>query len=77
MIVDVGTGFYVQKSREDARVFYEGKVEALEGSLKELEKVIQGKGGSLGVIEDAIRQKVMQQQQQQQQAGQKEVAASG
>lgn len=64
VIVDVGTGFYVEKNKSEAKEFYDDKVKKLEASLIDLEKVIQGKGQSLGVIEDAIRQKVMQQQQQ-------------
>lgn len=62
VIVDVGTGFYVEKSTKDAGDFYERKVKDLEGKLGSLEKVIQGKGQSLGVVEDEIRTKVVAQQ---------------
>ena len=61
VIVDVGTGFYVEKSVKDAAAFYESKVKDLEGKLGGLEKVIQSKGQSLGVVEDEIRQKVVAQ----------------
>ncbi|KAI9713810.1 MAG: subunit of tubulin prefoldin [Bogoriella megaspora] len=62
VVVDVGTGFYVEKSPEDATSFYEGKVEELESSLKDLEKVVQGKGRSVAMVEDVIRGKVLSEQ---------------
>ncbi|KAH8665845.1 Prefoldin [Tricladium varicosporioides] len=59
VIVDVGTGFYVEKSTKDATKFYEGKVEELGGNLKALEKIIQEKTDGLRLIEDVLRQKVL------------------
>ncbi|KAH6678524.1 Prefoldin [Halenospora varia] len=59
VIVDVGTGFYVEKSTKDATKFYEGKVEELGGNLKVLEKIIQEKTDGLRLIEDVLRQKVL------------------
>ena len=59
VLVDVGTGFYVEKSPEDANAFYNGKIEELEGSLKDLEKVVQSKGRSVAMVEDVIRHKVL------------------
>jgi len=52
VLVDVGTGFYVEKGRDEAKVFYEGKVEELGGSLGELEKIVGGKGENLRVVEE-------------------------
>ena len=52
VLVDVGTGFYVEKSREDAGGFYERKIGELGRNLKELENVVQGKGRSLGLVEE-------------------------
>ncbi|RDL42027.1 Prefoldin [Venustampulla echinocandica] len=52
VIVDVGTGFYVEKSTKDANKFYEGKVEELGGNLKALEKILQEKTDGLRLIED-------------------------
>ncbi|KAL9623111.1 MAG: hypothetical protein Q9160_002625 [Pyrenula sp. 1 TL-2023] len=60
VIVDVGTGFYVEKTTEDATKFYNGKVSELGKNLEELEKVVTGKSESLRVIEDALRQKVIE-----------------
>ncbi|PMD22932.1 Prefoldin alpha subunit [Hyaloscypha hepaticicola] len=59
VIVDVGTGFYVEKSTKDATKFYEAKVEELGASLKDLEAIVQGKSNNLRVVEDVLRQKVL------------------
>jgi len=59
VIVDVGTGFYVEKSTKDATKFYENKVEELGANLKDLESIVQGKSNNLRVIEDVLRQKVI------------------
>ncbi|TVY84382.1 putative prefoldin subunit [Lachnellula suecica] len=78
VIVDVGTGFYVEKVRgilkegpwgfvmlmslqstKDATKFYETKVEDLSGNLKALEKILQEKTDGLNMIENVLRQKVM------------------
>lgn len=68
VIVDVGTGFYVEKVRnvqlrqspiliwtqstKDATKFYEAKVEELGSNLKDLEAIVQGKSNNLRVVED-------------------------
>jgi len=65
VIVDVGTGFFVEKSKDEARVFYDGKVAELGKSLKELEAIVQGKSETLRAIEDALRVKILQGQGQQ------------
>ncbi|RDW66186.1 hypothetical protein BP6252_09821 [Coleophoma cylindrospora] len=59
VIVDVGTGFYVEKSTKDATKFYEAKVEELANNLKDLEAIVQGKSNNLRVVEDVLRQKVL------------------
>jgi prefoldin alpha subunit len=72
VIVDVGTGFYVEKvgefylfaecetdswqSTKDATKFYEAKVEELGASLKDLEAIVQGKSNNLRVVEDGKSQ---------------------
>ena len=52
VIVDVGTGFYVEKKTRDAVVFYEGKVEELGRNLRDLEKIVQGKSQNLRMVEE-------------------------
>ena len=64
VLVDVGTGFYVEKEVKEARKFYEGKVAELGVNLGEIEKVVGGKEGNLRVVEEVLRGKVMAEQAQ-------------
>ncbi|PGH34767.1 prefoldin, alpha subunit [[Emmonsia] crescens] len=59
VIVDVGTGFYVEKTTSKAIAFYTAKVDELGANLRELEKVVQAKSQNLRVIEDVLRQKLL------------------
>jgi prefoldin alpha subunit len=52
VLVDVGTGFFVRKSRAEASKFYESRVAELDGSLRDLEGVLGSKSESLRVVED-------------------------
>lgn len=52
VLVDIGTGFFVEKTPEDGIQFYTGKVEELTKNLLEIEKVVGGKNENLRVIED-------------------------
>ena len=63
MLVDVGTGFFVEKTTADAKKYYEGKVNELEGSLAGIEKAVGSKSESLRAVEDVLRRKVMEEQQ--------------
>ena len=64
VIVDVGTGYFVEKSRPDAKIFYEAKVKELGENLGKLEAVVRQKSESLNIIEDGLRQKILAQQGQ-------------
>ncbi|RMZ76470.1 hypothetical protein DV738_g4899, partial [Chaetothyriales sp. CBS 135597] len=55
VLVDVGTGFYVEKSYDQGVRFYEGKVADLEASLKTVEESVKDKTATLRTIEDAMR----------------------
>jgi len=52
VLVDVGTGFFVEKSPEDGISFYKGKVDDLTKNLVEIEKAVGAKNENLRVIED-------------------------
>jgi len=69
LLVDIGTGFYVEKSPPQATKFYTGKVEDLTKNLSEIEKVVGGKGENLRVVEDVLRRKMVEEQPQQYGAG--------
>lgn len=70
--MDVGTGYFVEKSCKDATKFYEGKVADLGKNLADIEKVVGVKSGDLRVIEDVLRQKVLAEQQGQTQSQQQQ-----
>ena len=63
VIVDIGTGFYVEKTTGDAQKFYEGKVEELGKNIKDLENIVNGKANNLRMVEEVLRQKVLAGQQ--------------
>ncbi|KAH9843416.1 putative prefoldin subunit 5 [Teratosphaeria destructans] len=65
VLVDVGTGFYVEKSTEDAQKFYTAKIEELGKNIKDLENIVNGKANNLRVVEEVLRQKVLAGGQQQ------------
>ncbi|CAF9910686.1 MAG: subunit of tubulin prefoldin [Heterodermia speciosa] len=59
VLVDIGTGFYVEKTPAAARTFYSSKVDELGKTLGDLEGIVQQKNGNLRVVEDVLRQKVI------------------
>ena len=63
VIVDVGTGFYVEKTTADAQKFYDGKVDELGRNIKDLENIVNGKANNLRMVEEVLRQKVLAGQQ--------------
>jgi hypothetical protein len=52
VVVDVGTGFYVEKSKDDAKDFYERKVAGLGENLGRLESVVRTKEEGLRSVEE-------------------------
>ncbi|KAK2750341.1 subunit of tubulin prefoldin [Myotisia sp. PD_48] len=59
VLVDVGTGFYVEKTTSKAVEFYNAKVEDLGSNLRDLEQVVAGKSNNLRVVEDVLRQSLL------------------
>ncbi|KAK4977340.1 subunit of tubulin prefoldin [Elasticomyces elasticus] len=59
VIVDVGTGFYVEKNVKEAGEFYNGKIEEVGGNVKSLEGIVNAKGQNLRVVEEVLRQKMV------------------
>ncbi|KAI1840494.1 hypothetical protein JX265_008609 [Neoarthrinium moseri] len=58
VIVDVGTGFYVEKDIKSASEFYNAKVNELADNIKDLEAIIQQKTNNVRLIEEVLRQKM-------------------
>lgn len=52
VIVDVGTGFYVEKDIKSAAQFYENKTNELAASIKDLEAIIQGKNNNARMLDE-------------------------
>lgn len=59
VLVDVGTGFYVEKSVADAQSFYAKKIEELGKNIKDLENIVNGKANNLRVVEEVLRSKML------------------
>lgn len=57
--MDVGTGFYVEKSIADAQEFYAKKIEELGKNIKDLEGIVNGKANNLRVVEEVLRSKML------------------
>ncbi|KAF9972125.1 subunit of tubulin prefoldin [Actinomortierella ambigua] len=68
VVVDVGTGYYVEKTREDAIKFYETKIKFLKENLDKIQATVAQKQGNLRSVVDMITIK-LQFQQQEQKAG--------
>lgn len=64
VLIDIGTGFFVEKNTTDATDFYNRKVKDLGDSLKDLEQVINQKANNARVVEEVIRMKMLSAQEQ-------------
>ncbi|KAI0012870.1 putative prefoldin subunit 5 [Xylariaceae sp. FL0662B] len=64
VMVDVGTGFYVEKEIKSAAIFYETKVGEVGASIKDLEAIVQTKSNNVRVVEEVLRQKMTSAPQQ-------------
>lgn len=58
VIVDIGTGFYVEKTTKEAKKFYDIRTTDIGTNLKSLEGIIQGKSNNLRIVEEILRQKI-------------------
>ncbi|KAB5579973.1 prefoldin [Coniochaeta sp. 2T2.1] len=52
VIVDVGTGFYVEKDAKSAAEFYDDKVKLLAQNITDLEQIVQQKTNNLRMVEE-------------------------
>ncbi|KAH9850448.1 Prefoldin alpha subunit [Lenzites betulinus] len=69
VIVDVGTGYYVKKTRAQALKHYEAKVEFIRTNLEALQETIQKKQENMNYLINILQMKLQQQQQQLQAGG--------
>lgn len=71
-IVDIGTGYYVEKNAKDAKIVYETKITKLTEDGKKLRDILVSKNESLNSVNLILRNKMIQYEQQQQQQQEKE-----
>ncbi len=64
VIVDIGTGYYVEKPVAEAKKMYAEKVEFVNKSLEQLQETITRKQDNARVVTDIMQVKIMQAQQQ-------------
>ncbi|KAJ7211016.1 Prefoldin alpha-like protein [Mycena rebaudengoi] len=63
VIVDVGTGYFVQKTREQALKHYTAKVEYIRTNLETLEETISKKRENMNYLVTVMQSKLQEQQQ--------------
>ncbi|KAG6919702.1 hypothetical protein DXG01_002648 [Tephrocybe rancida] len=63
VIVDVGTGYYIEKTRPQALKHYSDKVEYIRTNLETLEDTITRKRDNMGYLTDILQQKLRAQTQ--------------
>lgn len=66
-LVDIGTGYFVEKSGKDAKIVYDKKLTKLNDDSKKLKDILVQKNAIVNNINMVLRLKLMEQQQQQQQ----------
>ncbi|GAB5588014.1 subunit of tubulin prefoldin [Umbelopsis nana] len=63
VIVDVGTGYYVEKSTADASQFYKTKIKYLKESAAKLQETITSKQSNVRALVNVMQDKIQAQQQ--------------
>ncbi|KAI8607356.1 Prefoldin [Chytriomyces sp. MP71] len=77
VIVDVGTGYFVDKSIPDAKDFYKAKVGFLKGNLETLQETITQREGQYKILIDVMNMKMNEAQAQQKDAAALAATAGG
>ncbi|KAJ2581236.1 subunit of tubulin prefoldin, partial [Coemansia sp. RSA 1804] len=72
VVVDVGTGYYVEKSTKDASGYYDGKIDYVQENAKKIQETVEQKQASYRGLLEIMQFKLTQQQRQQQQQQQQE-----
>ncbi|GAA5935229.1 hypothetical protein JCM3775_007239 [Rhodotorula graminis] len=65
VLVDIGTGYFVEKNTKEAKTLYNSKVLALKSNLTTLQGQIEKKQDNFQACTEMMRMKMAQQQQQQ------------
>lgn len=67
VLVEVGTGYFVEKAIPDARTFITSKIEMIQGNLSKVAGALSGKRRDLDAVSSILQQKLQAQYQQQMQ----------
>lgn len=67
VLIDVGTGYYLEKSQGDAKDFFERKVKMMTSNMTKIQAVAQEKSKVVSVVNEVMREKIQQQLAAQQQ----------
>jgi len=63
-LVDIGTGYYVEKNGKDAEAYYNRKLKLLEESEQHLANALGQRRKNLEMVIGTLQQRMRQQQQQ-------------
>ncbi|CAI5757807.1 unnamed protein product [Candida verbasci] len=66
-LVDIGTGYYVEKSAKDSKVVYDKKIKKLDVDSKKLKDILIQKNELLNGINLILRRKVLEMEKEQEQ----------
>ncbi|KAJ1999392.1 subunit of tubulin prefoldin [Coemansia thaxteri] len=67
VVVDIGTGYYVEKPTTDAIKYYDAKIEYVQTNAKKIQDTVEQKQASYRGLLEIMQYKLTQQQQKQQQ----------
>lgn len=67
VLVDIGTGYFVEKSVQDADEFFNRKIDYLKEKIESLQGVLQQKFQAKQIVTETLQAKILQHSQQQQQ----------
>lgn len=62
-MVDVGTGYYVEKNGKDAEAFFTAKTAKLDENMTDLKKMVDERMKNFRVIQEALKKKIVEEQQ--------------
>lgn len=64
-LVDIGTGYYVEKNADNAKVVYDNKIKKLDEDAKKLKSILVQKNELLNTVNLILRKKVIEMEKQQ------------
>ena len=65
VIVDVGTGYYAEKSIDQAKSYYKGKIDYLVSNMTKLQSTLGEKQNQYGMVVDVLKMKMQSIEEQQ------------